>query len=69
MSYRDLIFFNIRPIWLIFIYSHFPEFLPIILSVLLRYVESVNNSVVDFIFKDKKVLLTIVIQFFGKKFG
>ena len=43
------------------IFSHFSEFLPKILSILVKYVKIVNNSTVDFIFKDKKVLLIVLI--------
>ena len=46
-------------------YSHFPDILHKILSVLPKSVKIVNKSVVDLNFKDKKVSLTILIEFFG----
>ena len=44
-----------------YFYSYFPEVLPKIYLILLKYVKLVNDSVVDLIFKDKKVLLPILI--------
>ena len=37
-------------------------------SILLKIVKIVNNSTVDFIFKDQKLFLTILNYFFGLKF-
>ena len=42
-------------------YSHFPKILPNFSSILLKFVEILNNSVVDFIFKDTQALLIILI--------
>ena len=41
--------------------SNFPDILPKILSILLNYERIVNNSTVNFMFKDKKELLTVFI--------
>ena len=49
-----------------YFYSHFPEFLPKFLSILLKYVKIVNNSTVDFISKDKKVYDYIDLIFLAK---
>ena len=38
------------------VFFQFPEFLPKILSILLKFVKILKNSVVDLIFKDKKML-------------
>ena len=42
-------------------YSHFPEFLPKFLSILLKFVIIFKNSVVDFIFEDEQALLIVLI--------
>ena len=47
-------------------YSHFPEFLPKISSILLKDVKILNNSFVDFIFKDTKFFLIILLYFFAE---
>ena len=44
-----------------FFYSYFPDFFLKISLILLKYVKTVINSTVDFISKDKKVMLTIMI--------
>ena len=48
-------------------YSHFPEFLPKFSSILLKFVISFINSIVDFIFEDEKALLIVLISFFWSK--
>ena len=53
------IFVNIRPICVIFM--KFSEFLPKISSILVKYVKIVNKNLVDFIFKDQRILLIILI--------
>ena len=42
-------------------YSHFPEFLPKLSSILVKFVIIFINSVVDFIFEDKQALLIVLI--------
>ena len=49
-------------------YSHFPEFLPKISSILLKYAKILNNSDVNFIFKDKKYCRLDLFKFFVKNF-
>ena len=56
---------NIRPIWVI--YSHFPDLLPKISSILLKSVKISINNTADVIFGDKKILLTFLIDFFLAK--
>ena len=46
-----------------YFYSHFLEFLPKILLILLKFGKIFKNRVVDSIFKDKKFLLNVFIQF------
>ena len=46
-----------------YFYLNFPDVFPKIYSSLPKYVKTANNSVVDLIFKDQKVLLTILIYF------
>ena len=46
-----------------YFYSHFPEFSPKFSSILLKFAKIVNNSTIDFIFKDKKYC-----SFFGLNF-
>ena len=41
------------------------EVSPKISSILLKYVKIVNNSTVEFILEERKLLLTILIKFFG----
>ena len=59
-SYRGLNFWEKLSEFRSF-YSHFPEFLPKFSSIMLKYVKFVNNNTVDYIFRDKNVLLTILI--------
>ena len=49
-------------------YSLFPEFSPKFSSIVLKFNKIFENSVVDYIFKDKQALLIVLIQFFGKNF-
>ena len=65
-SYRVLKFYEYQ-MNLPDFYSHFPEFSLKISSILLSYVKIVNNSTVEFILNDKKVLLIISILFFWPK--
>ena len=62
------IFVKNRPICIIF-FSHFPEFLPKIAPISLKYKQTDNDSPVVVIFKDEKMLFTILIYFFGQSFG
>ena len=61
--YRELSRFKLmkKVEWIHVVYSHFPKFLPNFSSILLKFVEIFKNSVVDFIFKDKKALSIILI--------
>ena len=42
-------------------YSHFPEFLPKVSSVLLKFAIIFKNSVFYFIFEDEQALLIVLI--------
>ena len=67
-SYRGLNFCEYQNN-LPYFYSHFPEFSPKISSILLNYIKIFNNSTLDFIQKDKNVLLIILTLFLWPKFG
>ena len=53
-------FMNIEIDLRYYYYSHFQEFLSKILSTLLKFVKTVNNSVVDLIFKDTKNIVDYI---------